>query len=144
MDTWQTSRSGNRSAEPEPLPREGQIGDSFLAAVGVARRAEGLEAAVEHERVRVERAALEPGGERHLGNRLARPRPERVQRAEGGAEIDPDRGLGAVVGREVHRRERGLQALDIERRGSGRRARWDWPGAGPPRAASSRPRPRPD
>ena len=105
-------------AQPEPLPREGQIGDPFLAAVRVARRAEDLEAAVQHERMRVVGAALEPGRERDLGDGLALPRPERVDRAEGWAEIDPDRGLGAVVGGEVHRRERGLHSLDVERGGS--------------------------
>ena len=68
----------------------------------------------------VERAALQARRQRDLGDGLARPRPERLDRAEGGAEVDPDRGLGAVVAREIHRRESGLQALDVER-GRGRR-----------------------
>ena len=109
-------------AQPEPLPGERQVGDPVLGCVRIARRRHDLKAAVEHERMHVERALLLPGGQHHLAERLAIPRPERGQCAEGGAEVDPDRGLGAVVGGQVHRRERGLAAVDIERRHGRRRA----------------------
>ena len=109
-------------AQPEPLPGKRQVGDPVLGCVRIARRRHDLKAAVEHERMDVERALILPGGQHHLAERLAIPRPERGQCAEGGAEVDPDRGLGAVVGGQVHRREHGLHPVDIERWHGRRRA----------------------
>ena len=51
----------------------------------------------------IEFARPERFWERHLAQRLARPGPNRGQRAESRTEINPHLGLGAVESRHIHR-----------------------------------------
>ena len=88
-----------------------------------ARRSHHLKAAVQQERMNLQPAPADGVRQGYLAQRFARPGPERPQRSEGGAEIDPDLRLGTVIGREIHRRHIGLQPRDIERCRGRRRSR---------------------
>ena len=73
----------------------------------------------------------------HPPEGLARPAPERLHRTETGTETDADLRLGAVVGRDVHRRQFGLQPRQVRRIGV--RARTGTGGDGDPAFRVQRP-----
>ena len=100
----------------EPFPAEGQISDPVVRSDRCASSSHHLEAAVEHERMNIEPAPVDGVWQGYLAQRLARPGPECLQRAEGGAEIYPDVSLGTVVSREIHRLKIGLQPCRVQGR----------------------------
>ena len=115
---------GQRPGEPEPLPPERHVGGVRpRCSLRVAGGRQGLEAAVEQDRVDVEAAAVGGVGQRHHRHCLARPGPDRFQRMEGRSEVDTDGGLGPVDGGEVRGFEPGPQRLDVHRLGDGVQAR---------------------
>ena len=113
---------GELARQLEPLPAEGQVSDRLVGSDGSAGRPHHLEATVQNEGVDLQLAALVSLGQGHLAQCLAGSGPECPQRSECGAEIDPDLGFGAVVGREFDGRQVGLQPCRVERHASRWRA----------------------
>ena len=103
-----------RPGQPQPLPTERKIRRASLRSRHVAGHADGLEAAIQHERMHVEPVSGHGFRQRHLGHRLPRTGPCPPQRAERRAEIDPRARAVAVVVRHLYGREVRPQALEID------------------------------
>ena len=108
------------AAQQQSFPAERQVGDSILSRLPLASRGHDLEAAVEQQRMDLQPLRSRRRGEGHLAERLARPAPDRLEGAERGTEIDPDRGLGPVERLQVDLREARLQPFEVGGR-TGRR-----------------------
>ena len=99
--------------QPQVFPPERQVSHAVIGAGLITRCGYDLETAVEKERMQVRAGALRGPGQRHFAQRLPRPRPDILQRAECRPQVDPDPGLGPVIGGEVNRREARFQAFKV-------------------------------
>ena len=102
----------------QPLPPEWQVCDPCLGFDTFASRCHHLEATVQNERVNAQSATTDGARDGYFAQRFAGPGPERLQRSERGAEIDPNLGLGMVIGGQIHRCHLSLERCRIHRRGS--------------------------
>ena len=101
------------SRQPQVFPPKRQVSHAVIGAGLITRCGYNLETAVEKERMQVRAGALRGPGQRHFAQRLPRLRPDILQRAECRPQIDPDPGLGPVIGRQVNRREPRFQAFKV-------------------------------
>ena len=105
---------GQRSRQPQPLPAKRQIRGPALSSRQIARRTHDLETTVQHERMDIQPVLGQSFRQRHLAQRLTRAGPDPPKRAKGRTQIDSSARPVAIIARYVHRRQAGLETIQID------------------------------